>query len=153
MQTIGLSGATDSNFVLKRKDRNSPYAELHCTGRDIESRVLELSFQKETHTWELVHPLDEESVPVDPELISLSVFLKRLHMFTGTATELSTRLEHETGKIIAPSVLSKRLTKHTSGLDKLGIHVSASRTREARQLRIRCDTCDSSDGSDGKNGC
>lgn len=40
--TTGLSGATDSNFVLKRKDRHSPYAELHCTGRDIESRVLEL---------------------------------------------------------------------------------------------------------------
>ena len=150
--TTGISGATDSNFVLKRKDRNSPHAELHCTGRDIESRVLELSFQKETHTWELVNPLEEESIPIDPELLSLSAFLKRLHTFTGTATELSTLLEHETGETIAPSVLSKKLTKHTSGLDKFGIHVSASRTREARQLRIRCNPCDSSDGSDGKNG-
>ena len=147
-----MSGATDSNFVLKRKDRNSPHAELHCTGRDIESRVLELSFQKETHTWELVNPLEEETISIDPELNSLSVFLKRLHAFTGTATELSTLLEHETGEIITPSVLSKKLTTHTSGLDKLGIRVSASRTREARQLCIRCDTCDSSDGSDGKNG-
>ncbi len=41
--TSGISGATDSNFVLKRKDRASPYAELHCTGRDIESRVHHLS--------------------------------------------------------------------------------------------------------------
>ena len=150
--TTGLSGATDSNFVLKRKDRNSPSAELHCTGRDIESRVLELCFQKETHTWELAKPLEEESIPVDQELIFLSEFLKRLHSFTGTATDLSTLLEHETGEMISPSVLSKKLVKHTSGLDKLGIHVSGNRTRDARQLYIECDACDSSDGSDRKNG-
>lgn len=150
--TTGISGATDSNFVLKRKDRNSPRAELHCTGRDIESRVLELSFQKETHTWVLSEPLEREKVSVDPELLTLSAFLKQLHIFTGTATELSTLLKHETGELIAPSVLSKKITKHTSGLDKFGIHVSVSRTREARQLCIRCDACDSSDRSDGKNG-
>ena len=147
--TNGISGATDSNFVLKRKDRSSPRAELHCTGRDIESRVLELSFQKETHTWVLSEPLEREKVSVDPELLSLSAFLKQLHTFTGTATELSTLLKHETGESIAPSVLSKKITKHTSGLDKLGIHVSVSRTREARQLCIRCDACDSSDGKNG----
>ena len=150
--TTGISGATDSNFVLKRKDRSSPCAELHCTGRDIESRVLELSFQKETHTWVLSEPLEREKVSADPELISLSVFLKQLHTFTGTATELSMLLKHETGEAIAPSVLSKKLTKYTGELDKRGIHVSGSRTRDARQLCIECDACDSSDRSDGKNG-
>ena len=48
--TTGLSGATDSNFVLRRKDRNSPHAKLHCTGRDIESRVLELSRERKNRT-------------------------------------------------------------------------------------------------------
>ena len=150
--TTGISGATDSNFVLKRKDRNSPRAELHCTGRDIESRVLELSFQKETHTWVLSKPLEREKVSVDPELFSLSAFLKQLHTFTGTATELSTLLEHKTGEIVSPSALSKKLAKHTSELEKSGIHVSSSRTRTARQLNISCDSCDGSDRSDGKNG-
>ena len=56
--TTGLSGAADSNFVLTRKDRNSPQAELHCTGRDIESRVLGLCFRKETRTWELSKPIE-----------------------------------------------------------------------------------------------
>lgn len=107
--TTGLSGATDSNFVLKRKDRNSPHAELHCTGRDIESRVLELCFRKETHTWELAKPIESEKTAADPELIFLSEFLKRLHTFTGTATELSALLEYQTGEIISPSVLSKKL--------------------------------------------
>lgn len=82
----------------------------------------------------------------------LSEFLKRLHSFTGTATELSALLEHETGETISPSVLSKKLVKHASGLDKFGIHISSNRTRDARQLCIECDACDSSDGSDGKNG-
>lgn len=150
--TTGISGATDSNFVLKRKDRNSPRAELHCTGRDIESRVLELSFQKETHTWVLSEPLEREKVSADPELLSLSAFLKQLHTFTGTATELSTLLEHKTGEIVSPSALSKRLAKHTSELEKSGIHVSSSRTRTARQIYISCGSCDGSDGSDGKNG-
>ena len=150
--TTGISGATDSNFVLKRKDRSSPRAELHCTGRDIESRVLELSFQKETHTWVLSEPLEREKVSADPELLSLSAFLKQLHTFTGTATELSTLLEHKTGEIVSPSALSKKLAKHTSELEKSGIHVSSSRTRTARQLYISCDSCDGSDRSDGKNG-
>ena len=150
--TTGISGATDSNFVLKRKDRNSSQAELHCTGRDIESRVLELCFRRETHTWELSKPIESEKSAADPELLFLSEFLKQLHTFTGTATELSTLLEHETGETISPSVLSKKLVKHTFGLDKLGIHISCNRTREARQLCIECDACDSSDGSDGKNG-
>lgn len=150
--TTGLSGATDSNFVLKRKDRSSPNAELHCTGRDIESRVLELCFQKETHTWELAKPIESEETAADPELIFLSEFLKPLHTFTGTATELSALLEHQTGKVISPSALSKKLAKYTSGLEKSGIHISSNRTRETRQLCIICDPCDGSDRSDGKNG-
>ncbi len=136
--------------MLTRKDRNSPQAELHCTGRDIGSRVLELCFQKETQTWELSKPLETEKGTADPEIIFLSEFLKQLHTFTGTATELSTLLEHETGEMISPSVLSKKLVKHISSLDKLGIHVSGSRTRDARQLYIECDSCDSSDGKMGE---
>ena len=150
--TTGISGATDSNFVLKRKDRSSPRAELHCTGRDIESRILELCFQKEAHTWELAKPIECEKTAADPELIFLSEFLKPLHTFTGTATELSALLEHQTGKIISPSALSKKLAKHAFGLEKSGIHVSNNRTREARQLCITCDPRDGSDRSDGKNG-
>ena len=34
--TTGISGATDSNFVLKERRRGSGEATLYCTGRDIE---------------------------------------------------------------------------------------------------------------------
>ncbi len=150
--TTGISGATDSNFVLKRKDRSSPQAELHCTGRDIESRVLTLRLQRETHTWVLAESLEEEKVSTDPELIFLSDFLQQLHTFDGTATELSALLERKTGEAVSPSALSRKLAKHASGLEKSGIHVTGSRTRESRQLHIICTPRDGSDGNDGKNG-
>lgn len=149
--TTALSGVTDSNFVLKRKDRGSPSAELHCTGRDIESRTLELCFRQETHTWELTGPLEGENISTDPELIFLSGFLHELHSFNGTATELSTLLKQRTGDMISPSVLSRRLARYAGDLEKSGIHVSSSRTRESRQLHIACSSCDTSDGNDGKN--
>ena len=151
--TTGLSGVTDSNFVLKRKDRSSPSAELHCTGRDIESSILELAFRQETHSWTLTEPLKCGEISLDPEAISLSAFLKTLQNFTGTATELSALLERETGEIVSPSALSRKIAKHTSSLEKSGIHISSSRTRDSRQLHIVCSTCDGNDGSDGKNGC
>lgn len=149
--TTALSGVTDSNFVLKRKDRGSPSAELHCTGRDIESRTLELCFRQETHTWELTGPLEGENISTDPELIFLSGFLHELHSFNGTATELSTLLKQRTGDMISPSVLSRRLARYAGDLEKSGIHVSSSRTRESRQLHIACSSCDTSDGNDEKN--
>jgi hypothetical protein len=151
--TTGLSGVTDSNFVLKRKDRSSPGAELHCTGRDIESRTLELAFRQGPHTWELTEPLTSEKTFLDPEAIFLSAFLKSLQNFTGTATELSALLEQETGEILSPSALARKLAKHAPHLDKSGIHISSNRTRDSRQLHIVCAPCDGGDGNDEKNRC
>ena len=36
--TTGLSGATDSNFVLRKSKRGENTATLYCTGRDIPYR-------------------------------------------------------------------------------------------------------------------
>ena len=53
------------------------------------------------------------------------------------------------GEPVQPSVLSKKLARYAGELDKLGVHITTSRTRESRSLHLRCD---SSNGSDGKNG-
>ena len=118
--TTGISGATDSNFVLKERKRGSSEATLHCTGRDIEYRELPLVFDKTGYTWRLTEPVEAERICVNPEALSLSDFLQTLGSFEGTATELSALLEAQTGEKLTPSVLSKRLVKrseeHTSEL-------------------------------------
>lgn len=149
--TTGISGATDSNFVLKERRRGSGEATLYCTGRDIEYRALPLVFDKSGYTWRLTEPVEGEHISIDPEAISLSAFLRGLGSFEGTATELSTLLEAQTGEKLTPSVLSKRLVKYAEVLEQNGIRVVSERTRTTRTLSILCLPCDGSDGSDGKN--
>ena len=52
--TNGISGATDTNFVLMKTSRSKSTATLYCTGRDIEYRELNLEFDSETHFWNLL---------------------------------------------------------------------------------------------------
>ena len=75
----------------------------------------------------------------------------RLKSFDGTATELAALLEEYSGEKLLPSVLSKRLVRYASELDRDGIRISTSRTRDSRQLHILCIDGDSNDGNDGKN--
>ena len=148
--TTGISGATDSSFVLKERKRGSGEATLYCIGRDIEYRELPLRFQKESHTWVLTEPVEADAPGVDPEVTFLSAFLKGLRSFEGTATELSELLEAQTGENILPSVLSKKLVKYAGELEQNGIRIAARRTRDSRTLSILCFDSDGSDGNDGK---
>lgn len=151
--TTGISGATDSSFVLKEKKRGSHKAVLYCTGRDIEYMELSLCSEKELHFWQLTEPVEEEQVPVDPELVFLSDFLKQLKSFDGTATELAALLEEHTGEKLLPSVLSKRLVRYAADLDKAGIRIVSSRTRDSCQLHILCIGNDGNDGKMGRTPC
>lgn len=51
--TTGISGATDTNFVLRKGKRSSNSATLYRTGRDIEYRELLLEFDSTEHVWKL----------------------------------------------------------------------------------------------------
>ena len=44
--TTGISGATDTNLVLKKGKRSGSAATLYCTGRDIEYQELVLEFDQ-----------------------------------------------------------------------------------------------------------
>ncbi len=147
--TTGISGATDSSFVLKPDKRGSDRATLYCTGRDIEYRELKLEFKRDTHIWELAEKVEVGAPLQDTQLIFLSEFLVALSAFDGTATELSALLAQQTGEQMLPSVLAKKLTRYSAELDKRGIRIVSTRTRDNRLLHIRCD---GSDGNDGKNG-
>lgn len=146
--TTGISGAADSSFVLRPTKRGSRTATLYCTGRDIEYRELALEFQKETHTWELTEPVEVDARQQDPQILFFSEFLSDLSAFDGSATELSSLWEKQTGEKVTPAALAKRLVRYTGELNRIGIRVTSSRTRDSRLIHIRCD---GSDGNDGKN--
>ena len=149
--TMGISGATDSNFVLRKDKRSSQTATLYCTGRDISYRELKLAFDSQAHRWLLLDDgAQEEPVPTDPLVVQLAEFLRAKREFSGTATELSQALEPFTGERILPNVLMKRLIRHREQVGKQGVLLETSRTREARHIHLSLH-CDGSDGNDGRS--
>ncbi len=145
--STGISGATDSNFVLKAKKRGSRQATLYCTGRDIKYQEYTLQFDGEKHIWEMMSEnTDTPQKQTDPLLKLLTEFLKSLNRFDGTATQLSELLEQRTNEKILPGVLSKKLVRYAGELSEAGISVTASRTRDSRFLHIHCDGNDRNDG-------
>lgn len=149
--TTGISGATDSNFVLRKDKRGGSTATLYCTGRDIEYRELMLEFDGDSHIWRLI----SDSVTTKPEpkdvlTIFLSEFLSERKSFVGTATDLAKELKKQTGEAFIPSTLTKRLIRCQDELTACGITFETHRTRDRRELRLT-HIGDGSDGNDGKN--
>ena len=76
--TTGLSGATDSNFVLRKSKRRENTATLYCTGRDITYRELALEFDGEDHVWKLLSDNCEQAEqPNERILFLLSELLRQ----------------------------------------------------------------------------
>ena len=144
--TTGISGATDTNFVLRKSKRNSNSATLYCTGRDIEYRELSLEFDGTEHIWKLKEDSVEQSAQVQDELVFfLSAFLDQRKCFTGTATELAEALDEFARERYKPNVLMKKLLRCQQELLELGITLSTRRTHDRRELTLRVG-CVSSDG-------
>ena len=52
--STGLTGAADGSYVLQKKDVNSTEGRLFIRGRDMEEKVLNVHFNRETCEWEYV---------------------------------------------------------------------------------------------------
>ena len=144
--TTGISGATDTNFVLRKSKRSSSSATLYCTGRDIEYRELLLEFDGTEHIWKLREDSVEQPTQVQDELVFfLSEFLDQRKCFTGTATELAEKLNRFAGEQYKPNVLMKKLIRCQQELLELGITLSTRRTHDRRELTLRVG-CVSNDG-------
>ncbi len=61
--STGITGAADTNFVLKRSRANES-GTLLATGRDIEYQELTLKFNSHSHLWELVERKNTEDIAV-----------------------------------------------------------------------------------------
>ncbi len=87
--TTGLSGATDSNFVLRKSQRRENTATLYCTGRDIPYRELALEFDGEDHVWKLLSDdCEQKEQPNERILFLLSELLRRQPEISAPAKAL-----------------------------------------------------------------
>ena len=74
--TNGLAGGVDTMFVLDKSKRCSTNATLYCSGRDIEDREIELSFDKDSCTWNFVSDSSD-----NPEmLLTISSLSQKISM-------------------------------------------------------------------------
>ena len=146
------SGAIDTALILDRSSRNQKNATLTCTGRDIESRELELTFSADTHTWELLSDSIENPEMLLPDEINRLVeFMKQTNLFVGSNTDFAEDFSSFCCKSITPSVLKKLMNKYRYELESYGVYFVSGRSNGRRFLNIRYDPeSDGSDVNDGK---
>ena len=145
--TTGISGAIDTALILDRSNRNQKNATLTCTGRDIESRELELTFSAETHTWELLSDsIENPEMLLPDEINQLIRYMKQTSMYVGSNTDFAEDFSSFCGKAITPSALKRLMNKHRFTLEDNGVFFDSYRSNGKRFLNIRYVS--ESDGSD-----
>lgn len=143
--STGITGAADTNFILKRR-RGEETATLLVNGRDVEYQQFTLRF--ENQVWQMVEHKDSAELhreEIPQFLFRLVDFLKDKTKWAGTATELlSAMQETET----PPNLVTKILGRFSGEvLSPAGIEYKTKRTGQSRLMRFR--KCDSNDDDDG----
>ena len=145
--TTGLSGATDSNFVLRKSQRRENTATLYCTGRDIEYRELTLERNTE-NVWELV-----SDSRTQPELLGIQIVILLSELmrdrteFIGTPTELSAQIDPAGSEGITPKKVSRLILQSVDTLSKIGISAVVRRSNGKRLIELRRAESDDAQGT------
>ncbi len=144
--STGITGAADTNFVLKRSRANET-GTLIATGRDIEYQELTLKFNSNSHLWELVERKNMDDIrreEIPKFVLRLVDFISEMKEWQGTATELITQM-NETE--VTPNVVIKMLARFSAEvLQPQSIEYKTKRTGTSRMIRLK--KCDSNDGND-----
>lgn len=136
--TNGISGATDTNFVLMKTSRSENTATLYCTGRDIVYRELRLEFDSETHLWNLLSDDSPHTAQPDARLLSLlSALLRQQPAINVPAATLLKIIDPDDVEGLTPNLLSRRIRKNVDTLGKNGIMVSFRKSNGERLICLR----------------
>ena len=142
--TTGLSGATDSNFVLRKSKRGENSATLYCTGRDIAYRELSLEFNVENHVWNLLGDNCEQAGPFNDRIVVLlSALLRAQPEICVPAKVLLEKIDPAGIEGLTPNSLSHQIRKSVDALGNSGIIVSFRRSNGGRLICLK-----SADGVD-----
>ena len=144
--TTGLSGATDSNFVLRRSKRRENTATLYCTGRDISYRELSLEFDNESHVWNL---LSDDYGDVEQScsrlIFLLSALLREQPEICAPAKALLEKIDPDGVEGLTPNSFSHKLRKSVDALRRSGIVVTFRKSNGERLICLkRADGVDDS---------
>lgn len=135
--TTGISGAMDAVFILDRGQRSEGAATLVCTGRDIETRKLDLRFSKFDCTWELVQDsLENHSIEMPEELTALTEFVRSIQTFSGSNTQLAGAVSKLVGKEIAPKSLKQMMNRRRYALEEKGVFFRSHRSNGQRLVSV-----------------
>ena len=146
--TTGLSGATDSNFVLRKSQRRENTATLYYTGRDIPYRELALEFNGEDHVWKLLSDNCEQTEhPSERILFLLSELMRDRAEFIGTPTELSAQIDPVGSEGITPKKVSRLILQSVAALSKIGISAVVRRSNGKRLIELRRAESDDAQGA------
>lgn len=136
--TNGISGATDTNFVLMKTSRSKSTATLYCTGRDIEYRELNLEFGSETHFWNLLSDNSPSVEQPDGQMLSLlSALLRQQSEISATAATLLKIIDPTNAEGLTPNLLSRQIRKNVDTLGKNGIMVSFRKSNGERLICLK----------------
>lgn len=141
--TTGISGAVDSSFTLIEDKRGSGKAKIHCIGRDIEYREIELT-RSADNIWELVSDSRVQSKLLGDRIIFLlSAFMKDRYEFIGTPTVLAARIDPDGSEGISPKKVSRQILQSLDALSKIGISAIIRRSNGKRLIELsRADSDD-----------
>ena len=136
--TTGLSGATDSNFVLRKSKRRENTATLYCTGRDIPYRELALEFDGEDHAWKLLSDdCEQTEQPTERILFLLSELLRRQPEISAPAKALLEKIDPAGAEGLTPNSFSHRIRKSVDALRRNGITVSFRKSNGDRLICLK----------------
>ena len=136
--TTGLSGATDSNFVLRKSQRRENTATLYCTGRDIPYRELALEFDGEDHVWKLLSDdCEQKEQPNERILFLLSELLRRQPEISAPAKVLLEKIDPAGTEGLTPNSFSHRIRKSVDTLRRNGITVSFRKSNGDRLICLK----------------
>ena len=136
--TTGLSGATDSNFVLRRSKRRENTATLYCTGRDIPYRELSLEFDSESHVWDLISDdCGEETQSCSRLIFLLSALLREQPELCAPAKTLLEKIDPDGVEGMTPNSFSHKLRKSVDALRRSGIVVTFRKSNGERLICLK----------------
>ena len=136
--TTGLSGATDSNFVLRRSKRRENTATLYCMGRDIPYRELSLEFDSESHIWNLLSDdCGQAEQSCGRMFFLLSALLQEQPEIYAPAKALLEKIDPDGAEGLTPNSFSHKLRKSVDALRRNGIVVSFRKSNGERLICLK----------------